>query len=90
MPDLLERVEKELNIPRKKLIEEGLKHFLEVELSNLTIEISKVGQKYGVNSFDGLWQKLEAGELNEAECFEDLSRLEYLEIEKEKIVKLLS
>jgi hypothetical protein len=29
------------------------------------------------------------GEITEAECFDDLSRLEYLELEKEKVIKLL-
>jgi hypothetical protein len=89
MPNLLQEIEKELKIPREQLIEEGLKYFLEIELSNLSIEIRKLGQRYGVDSFSGLWKKLEAGEVTEAECFDDLSRLEYLEIKKEKVAKLL-
>jgi hypothetical protein len=36
-----------------------------------------------------LWEKLETGKTTEAECFDDLSKLEYLELEKEEIVKLL-
>lgn len=43
MSNLLKKVEEELNIPREKLLEEGLKHFLEIELSNLSIEIKKFG-----------------------------------------------
>jgi hypothetical protein len=82
-------VEKELNIPKKQLMEKGVKHFLEVELRNLSIEIKKLSGRYGVNSFSELWGKLEAGEITESECFDDLSRLEYLELEREKVVKLL-
>ncbi|HIC92395.1 MAG TPA: hypothetical protein EYP21_10130 [Syntrophaceae bacterium] len=89
MTSLLQRVEKELKIPKDRLIEEGIKHFLEMELRNLSIEVKKLGSRYGVDSFKGLWQKLEAGEITEAECFDDLTRLEYLELEKEKISKLL-
>lgn len=89
MSNLLQKVEKELNIPREKLIEEGVKRFLEIELSNLSIEIKKLGQKYGVDSFNGLWKKLESGKITEADCFDDLSKLEYLELEKEKVSKLL-
>ncbi len=89
MSNLLQEVEKELNIPGEKLTEEGVKHFLEIELSNFSIEIKKLGQKYGVDSFNGLWRKLEAGKITEAECFDDLSKLEYLELEKEKVTKLL-
>jgi hypothetical protein len=89
MPTLIQIVEKELKIPRKQLVEEGVKHFLEVELKNLSIEIRKLSSRYSVNSFDELWKKLESGEISESECFDDLSRLEYLELEKEKVFKLL-
>ena len=49
----------------------------------------ELGQKYGVESFDGLWKYLEQGKITESECFDDLTRFEYLEIEKEKVSKLL-
>ncbi|MGR3310504.1 MAG: hypothetical protein ACUZ77_06975 [Candidatus Brocadiales bacterium] len=89
MSSLLQMVEKELKIPKKQLVEEGIKHFLKVELKNLSIEIRKLSSRYGVNSFDELWEKLEAGEITESECFDDISKLEYLELEREKVVKLL-
>lgn len=89
MQDLLQTVERELKIPKEKLIEEGVKRFLEVEWRNLSIEIGKLGERYGVDSFDGLWLKLERGEVTESDCFDNLSKLEYLETEKEKIGKLL-
>ena len=89
MQDLLQTVERELRIPKEKLIEEGIKLFLGVELKSLSIEIRKLGERYGVDSFDGLWSKLERGEITESDCFDDLTKLEYLEIEKEKIGKLL-
>ncbi|MEW5767203.1 MAG: hypothetical protein AB1797_06190 [bacterium] len=89
MPSLIQMVEKELKISKKQVIEEGIKHFLEIELKNLSIEIKRLSSRYGVNSFDELWRKLEAGEKTESECFDDLSKLEYLELEKEKVIKLL-
>lgn len=89
MPSLIQMVEKELKIPKKRLVEEGIKHFLQVELKNLSIEIEKLSSRYGVDSFDELWEKLETGEITEAGCFDDLTRLEYLELEREKVVKLL-
>jgi len=89
MQDLLQAVEKELNISKEKLIEEGVKRFLEVELRNVSLEIKKLGERYGVDSFNGLWQKLERGKVTESECFDDLTKFEYLETEKEKISKLL-
>ena len=89
LTNLLERVEKELKIPKEKIIEEGVQRFLEVEVKNFSIEISKIGIKYGVNSFDELWNKFERGEVSESECFDDLTKLEYLELEREKVLNLI-
>jgi hypothetical protein len=89
MPILLERVETELKLPREQVIEEGVHRYLEGELRNLSIEVSKLCSKYGVNNFNGLIEKLERGEVSESECFDDLTRLEYLELEREKVEKLL-
>ena len=89
MPSLVQMVEKELKIPKERLVEEGVKHFLEMELRNLCIQIKKLASRYGVGSFDELWRKLEAGKIRESECFDDLSSLEYLELERKKITKLL-
>jgi len=89
MTGLIRMVEKELKVSRKELIEEGVKRFLEVQLRNVSIEIAKLSGRYGVSSFDELWDKLEAGEVTESECFDDLTKLEYLELEKEKVVRLL-
>jgi len=90
MASLIQTVEKELNVPKDRVIEEGIKHFLTAELRNLSIEIKKQADRYNVNSFEQLWRKLEDGEITEGECFDDLSRLEFLELEKEKITKLLA
>ena len=89
MSSLVQMVEKELKIPREKLVEEGVKQFLEMELRNLSIQIKKVAGRYGVSSFDELWRKLETGKITESECLDDLSKLEYLELERKKITKLL-
>lgn len=89
MSSLVQLVEKELKIPREQLVKEGVKHFLEMELRNLSIQIKKLAGRYGVNSFNELWQKLKSGKITESECFDGLSKLEYLELEREKIARLL-
>ncbi|MEW6684572.1 MAG: hypothetical protein AB1393_00010 [Candidatus Edwardsbacteria bacterium] len=89
MSTLLEKIEKELKLPREYLKEEELGKFMEIELKNKVLEIAKLAQKYGVNSFDELWEQIEAGRISESQCFDDLTRLEYLEIEKEKIQRLI-
>lgn len=85
----VERVEKELNVPRDLLLRDGMKRYLEFELRRLEIEAAKIRRKHSVKSFDDLWAKLESGKVSETECFDDLTRLEYLEIRVEKVVKLL-
>jgi hypothetical protein len=85
----IDRIEKELSIPKEQLIREGIHHYLEFELRNLNAEISKIHSKWGVRSFDEFWDKLEKGEISESQCFDDLGKLEYLELKAEKIGKLL-
>ena len=85
----VERVEKELNVPRDLLLRDGMKRYLEFELRRLEIEAAKIRRKHSVKSFDDLWGKLESGKVSEAECFDDLTRLEYLETRVEKVMKLL-
>jgi len=85
----VERVEKELNVPRDLLLRDGMKRYLEFELRRLEIEAAKIRRKHSVKSFDDLWGKLESGKTSETECFDDLTRLEYLETRAEKVVKLL-
>jgi len=89
MSNFIQTVQKELKIPKDILLEEGVKRFLELELRNISIQIKKLAGRYGVESFDELWQKLERGKITESECFDDLSRLENMELEKEKTSKLL-
>ncbi len=86
---MLKEVEKDLHIPKDKIIEKGVKYFLEIELRNIGIEIEKLAAKHSVDSFEGLWNKLESGEVSESDCFDDLSKLEFLELEKEKVSSLL-
>ena len=85
----VERIEKELNVPRDLLLRDGMKRYLEFELRRLEIEAAKIRRKHSVKSFDDLWGKLESGKVSEAECFDDLTRLEYLETRVEKVMKLL-
>ena len=85
----IDRIEKELDVPKEQLIREGIHHYLEFELRNLNAEIAKICAKHGVQSFDELWGKLEQGKVSESECFDDLTKLEYLELRVKKIRDLL-
>jgi len=85
----LERVEKELNIPREQLLRDGMKRYLEFELRRVEIDAAGIMQRHHVKSFEDLWHKLESGKVSEEECFDDLTRLEYLETRAEKMMRLL-
>jgi hypothetical protein len=85
----VERVERELNISKDELIKEGIRTYLEFELRSLKAEILSILGKHNVHSFNELWGKLEKGKVSESECFDDLTKLEYLEIRAEKVESLL-
>ena len=55
----------------------------------MSAEILGIHAKYGGRSFDELWGKLEKGEVFESECFDDLTKLEYLELRADKARKIL-
>jgi len=81
----VERVERELHIPKDELIKEGIRTYLEFELRSLKAEMLRTLGKHNVHSFSGLWDKLERGEIPESECFDDLIKLEYLEVRAKKV-----
>ena len=72
-------VAEKLGLPEEIILREGTRLFLENELRNVRAEITRIRFKHGINSSEELWRKIEAGELTESECLDDLMRLEYLE-----------
>ena len=85
----VEMIEKKLKVPRDLLLREGMKRYLEFEFRRLEIDAAEIRKRHEIESFDDLWAKLERGEVSESECFDDLTRLEYLETRAEKVLELL-
>ena len=85
----VEMIEKKLKVPRDLLLREGMKRYLEFEFRRLEIDAAEIRKRHDIKSFDDLWAKLERGEVSESECFDDLTRLEYLETRAEKVLELL-
>ena len=48
----VDRVEKELNVPRDLLLRDGMRRYLEFELRQLEIDASKIRRRHCVKSFD--------------------------------------
>ena len=85
----LEEAAKMLHIEKKKLVEEGLKAYSRERLRELRAEITAIYLRYGVSSLKEFDEKINKGELNESDTFDDFTRLDYLESEEEKISNIL-
>jgi len=79
-----------LNIEQEKLVNEGLKAFLERKFRELRAGRLTIYLKYHVSSLKELDEKISKGELSETETLEDFSRLDFLESEEEKVKELMS
>lgn len=84
-----EEAAKILHMEKKKLMEEGLKAYSRERLRELRAEITTIYLRYGVSSLKELDEKINKGELNETDTFNDFTKLDYLESEEEKISNIL-
>jgi len=84
-----EEAAKMLHMEKKKLVEEGLKAYSRERLRELRAEITAIYLRYGVSSLKELDEKINKGELNESDTFDDFTRLDYLESEEEKISNIM-
>jgi hypothetical protein len=66
-----------------------LKAYLKDKLRELRAEIVSIHLKYKVSSLEEMDGKINKGELNESETFEDFTRLDYLESEEGKVRRSL-
>ncbi len=85
----LEKAAASLHIKKEKLAEEGLKAYLRERLRGLMAEITTIYLKYGVSSLEELDEKINGGELSESDTFDDFTRLDYLEGEKDKLKNIM-
>lgn len=85
----LEKAATSLHIKKEKLAEEGLKAYLRERLRGLMAEITTIYLKYGVSSLEELDEKINGGELSESDTFDDFTRLDYLEAEKDKLKNIM-
>ena len=77
-----------LHMKKEKLAEDGLKAYLRERLRGLRVEITAIYLKYGVSSLEELDEKINRGELSESDTFDDFTRLDYLEGEKDKLKEI--
>ena len=89
MATSFEEVATVLRIKKENLADEGLKAFLREKLRGLNAEITTIYLKYGVSSFEALDAKINKGELNETDTFDDFTRVEYLAGMKDKLREIM-
>ena len=78
-----------LHMKKEKLAEEGLKAYLRERVRGLKAEITATYLRYEVSSIEELDEKINRGELSESDTFDDFTRLDYLEGEKDKIRNIM-
>lgn len=86
---LLPRIATELKINVTELERKAAVALLEKMLRSVSAQINSILARYGVKSLEELDRKVREGELRESDVFYDLTRLDYLEDLRERIVRLL-
>jgi hypothetical protein len=81
----MEKVEELPNMKKEELRREGLRALMEKRYRELRVGILIIYLKYKVSSLEELDEKINRGKLSETETFEDLTRLDFLESEADKI-----
>lgn len=76
---LLNKLSKDLEIPEKKILDESLNVFLDLELRNSSAEILKIKNQFNVSSPEELKNKIEKGKIDEHPAWEQLIYWENLE-----------
>jgi len=83
-------VSRVLGVSEEELVEKGVRAYLENELRRINAQINIILTRYDVSSFSELDDKITNGDISETNSFEDYTRLDYLESQREKIEKVLS
>jgi len=76
---LLNELSKDLEIPKKKILDESLNVFLDNELRNASAEIMKIKSQFDVSKPEELKNKIESGKTEEHPAWEQLIYWENLE-----------
>ncbi|MBI3035566.1 hypothetical protein HYY71_04545 [Candidatus Woesearchaeota archaeon] len=69
---LLSKLSKELEIPKKRILDESLNVFLDAELRNASAEILQIKKQFNVSSLKELKSKIENGKIEEHPAWEQL------------------
>ena len=86
---IIKIITKDFNISAEVFLRESSRTFLEHKLKEINTQIFNIASKYNITSINDFENKYKAGKLEEIETFDDFKKLDRLEFQKEKILKLL-
>ena len=82
-------IARELGEDAKELERKALISYLRERLRRVRAEKVSILNKYDVKSFEELWKLIEKGEVSDVKAHDDIVKLDYLEYEEKKLLKLL-
>jgi hypothetical protein len=88
MSSVLHKLSKEIGIKEDELVTASLRAYIRSELGKIEAQLHALYYKYGISSIKELERAIERGTVAESDVFEDLTRIDYLESEQEKLKKL--
>ena len=87
--NVLDGVAKELQMNPEELMKESVKTYLNQKLSKVESEIFILARKYGVKDVFELDSRVKEGLISEKDAYEDYFAYDNLEVDRDKIKKLL-
>ncbi len=85
----LEIISKEFNLPKDKIIEEGIRFFLKRKLREIKTEIFRIIGKYKISSIKEFEELYKRGDIEENETWRDYQKLDHLEFKRDEIENIL-
>lgn len=86
---VLDLFAKELHVSQEELLRDSLRSLLEHRLRHVRAEIFAITGKYEVSSVDEMDSQLQAGDLDEAESWQDFQKLDHLEYKRDRLIEML-
>jgi len=89
MSTVLHKISKEIGIKEDELVTSGVRAYMKSELGKIKAQLHSLYHRYKIKSVKDLEHAIEKGTVVESDVFEDLTRIDYLESEKNKLKRLL-
>lgn len=86
---MIEQVAEKLHTKPEILERESVKLYIERKLRIIESELLLLAHKYGVKNVTELDEMIKQGKYHEDEAFEDYFNFDYLEHERDKLLRLL-